>query len=269
MDSSAARTNIDSRNVALHEARTLGVGQFRIAYAGTYVGGNRNMQDAVCKAFKPKYHALEADFYSQDFHIASKAIQFAEDWNEWCPRGKEILVTRGDVLNINGTNYLVEPLIRYFKKYTSNNGWIADAGWAGEAMEAFSHYTYHRSGGSMIVCDLQGRYRHDVRNQAKCRFELTDPAICSRSRSYGVTDLGEKGIDTFFANHVCNQFCSSDGGRMWQRPRRVTKWFESHSGTSMLASSYTSLLNANNRAKFTSTLGVVYDDDDDETEDSY
>jgi Alpha-kinase family len=45
---------------------------------------------------------------------------------------------------INGTNYLVEPLIRYFKKYTSNNGWIADAGWAGEAMEAFSHYTYHR-----------------------------------------------------------------------------------------------------------------------------
>jgi hypothetical protein len=88
MDSSAARTNIDSRNVALHKGRTLGVGQFRIAYAGTYVGGNRNMQEALCKAFKPKYHALETDFYSQDFHIASKAILFAEDWNEWCPSGK-------------------------------------------------------------------------------------------------------------------------------------------------------------------------------------
>jgi Alpha-kinase family len=175
-------------------------------------------------------------------------------------------------MNINGTNYLVEPLIRHFKKYTSNNGWIAgDSGWVGEAMEAFSHYTYHRSGGNMIVCDLQGRYRHDNYNKSRCRFELTDPAIGSRSRSYGVTDMGEKGIDSFFANHVCNQFCSSDGGaRSWQRPRNATQWFESHSGTSMLASSYTSLLNinTNNRAKFTSTLDVVYDDDeDDEYED--
>jgi Alpha-kinase family len=273
MNSSAARTNLTSRDVVLHRSQILGVGQFRTAYAGTYVGGNRNQQEAVCKAFKAMYHELETDFYSQDFHIASKAIQFAEDWNAWCPLGKEILVTHGDVMNINGTKYLVEPLIRFFQKYTSNNGWIADGtGWQGEAMEAFSHFTYHRSGGSMIVCDLQGRYRHNQYSKSKCRFELTDPAICSRSRSYGVTDLGEKGIESFFANHVCNQFCSSDGGtRSWQRPRHATQWFESNSGTSMLNSGYTNLLKTTNRrVKFTSSLDVICDDDeDDEYEDMW
>jgi Alpha-kinase family len=235
------------------------------------VGGNRNQQEAVCKAFKPMYHELETDFYNHDFQIASKAIQFAEHWNAWCPRGKEILVTHGDVMNINGNNYLVEPLIRYFQKYTSNNGWIADAGWEGEAMEAFSHYTYHKSGGNMIVCDLQGRYRHDFRNDSRCRFELTDPAVCSRSRSYGVTDMGEKGIESFFANHVCNQFCSSDNSaRSWQRPRHATRWFESNSGTSMLASSYTTRLKTTSRVKFTSSLDVICDDDeDDEDEDMW
>ena len=133
-------------------------------------------------------------------------------------------------------------------------------------MEAFTHYTYHRSGGSLIVCDLQGRYRFNKYSKSKCRFELTDPAICSRSRNYGVTDLGEKGIESFFANHICNKFCNSDGAR-WQRPRYTNQWFQSNSGTSMLASSYTSMLNTSHPAKFTSTLAVVYDDDDDSSED--
>ena len=48
----------------------------------------------------------------------------------------------------------------------------------------------------------QGRYRNQYR---KCRFELTDPAICSRARDYGPTDLGEKGIQSFFKTHVCNK----------------------------------------------------------------
>ena len=47
----------------------------------------------------------------------------------------------------------MEPLIRNFTKFTSNNGWISgDEGWHGEAMEDFTHYTYHRSGGYLIVC---------------------------------------------------------------------------------------------------------------------
>jgi len=176
-----------------------------------------------------------------------------------CEYGKEILITKGSVMGRGSGKYMVEPLIRYFTKFTSNNGWIAnecDVGWAVLAMEAFSHYTYYRSGGHLIVCDLQGRYRHNQYSREKCRFELTDVAICSRSRIYGPTDLGEKGIETFFANHRCNKFCNFDGH--WARPRSPAVWFETSHHTSMVNTETANLLSTNNKARFTSSLTPIY-----------
>ncbi|GAX15422.1 hypothetical protein FisN_8Lh282 [Fistulifera solaris] len=271
MYSSAARTNLDSDRANVHR-QIVGEGQFRLAYAGTYIGGNRNQQECVCKIFKDHYSALETEFYATDFQVAAKAIQFAEDWNRWCDYGKEILITHGSLHNLGGKKFLVEPLIRYFRKYTSNNGWIADeddVGWGVLAMEAFSHFTYHRSGGQMIVCDLQGRYRFDRFTGKTSRFELTDVAICSRRRNYGITDLGEKGIESFFYHHSCNQFCHSNG-ECWSRPRTTKRWFEASSGTSMLRLTATNLLDTRNRARFTATLQPIYvNDDDDSSEDSW
>jgi hypothetical protein len=117
------------------------------------------------------------------------------------------------------------------------------------AMEAFSHYTYHRSGGDLLVCDIQGRYRYNKFKKKSSRYELTDTAICSRKRQFGPTDMGEKGMETFFHNHECNEFCNQDGV-LWQRPRSTRAWFESSSGTSMLSSSLTEKLNTRNRTTF-------------------
>mmetsp|Transcript_7678 Transcript_7678/g.11027 ORF Transcript_7678/g.11027 Transcript_7678/m.11027 type:complete len:269 (+) Transcript_7678:181-987(+) len=266
---SASRTNLTSNRVRLHQHSIVGEGVFRMAYAGTYIGGNRNNQEAVCKRFKAKYRLLESEFFAADFQIADRAIQYAEDWNEMCEHGKEkILITRGDIHRIDGQKYLVEPLIRYFTKFTSNNGWIADeddVGWAVLAMEAFSHYTYHRSGGQMIVCDLQGRYRDDQYNRGKCRFEMTDPAICSRRRNYGPTDLGEKGIYSFFANHRCNQFCDD----CWHRPRYADQYFPTSSSTSMIPSSMAHKLNMQYRTTFRQGINGILEEDSDEDSDDY
>eukprot|EP00581_Thalassiosira_minuscula_P031510 CAMPEP_0183761802 /NCGR_PEP_ID=MMETSP0739-20130205/8660_1 /TAXON_ID=385413 /ORGANISM="Thalassiosira miniscula, Strain CCMP1093" /LENGTH=266 /DNA_ID=CAMNT_0026000003 /DNA_START=172 /DNA_END=972 /DNA_ORIENTATION=+ len=260
--SSAARTNLTSNRVRLHRDEIVGEGAFRTAYAGTYIGGNRNNQEAVCKCFKSRYQGFESDYFSSDFQVADRAIRYAEDWNEICDSDETILITRGDVHTIGGKRYLVEPLIRYFTKFTSNNGWISnEEGWKGEAMEAFTHYTYHRSGGQMIVCDLQGRYKHNRYNRSKSRFELTDIAICSRRRSYGPTDLGEKGIDSFFNSHVCNQFCHVDGH--WARPKYTRQWFPQSSSTSMMRSSQAHLLNLNNRSTFTPGIGGILEEDSD------
>ena len=38
-------------------------------------------------------------------------------------------------------------------------------------------------------------------------YMLTDPAICSVAREYGECDLGQRGIDSFFRSHVCNEWC--------------------------------------------------------------
>jgi hypothetical protein len=268
----ASRTNLSSKSVTIHTSEVLGRGTFRIAFAGTYIGGNRNQQEAVCKRFHDYYADLESEFFASDFQVADKAIEMAEHWNGFCQRGEEILITRGDVMSIGGRRYMVEPLIRYFVKFTSNNGFIAsnqELGWAASAMEAFSHFTYHKSGGSMIVCDLQGRHRNDRNDRARRRFELTDVAICSRRRLYGPTDLGEKGIESFFANHKCNGFCK--GG--WARPRTARHWFVASSQTSMLASSCDHMLQTTNRTTFNATLQPIqdndYDSDAESEEDEY
>ena len=260
-NSTAARTNLSSNSVIIHTNTIVGRGAFRTAYAATYVGGNRNNQEAIAKCFKLEYSGLEKDFFRSDFQVADKAIQYAEEWNDFCASDETILVTKGDVMTINGKRYLVEPLIRHFTKFTSNNGWISeDEGWCGETMEAFTHYTYHRSGGHLIVCDLQGRYRHNRFKNSKSRFELTDVAVCSRSCAYGPTDLGEKGIDSFFHNHVCNQFCNVNG--RWQRPnpRTTRQWFPKESSTSMMRSSQAHLLNLRNQSTFRPGFGGILEE---------
>jgi len=75
-------------------------------------------------------------------------------------------------------------------------------------LEAFSHFTYARSRGKMMVVDLQGAL-HVVRGEKS--FVLTDPAIhhrrAGKSTRYGRTDLGRKGMRAFFESHKCNGIC--------------------------------------------------------------
>lgn len=258
--SSAARTNLTSNEVAIGNHK-IGEGAFRVCLSGTFMGGNRNNQAAACKRFKPQYRSMGDEFFAKDFEIIDQTIKAAEEWNDVCDQGKEILVNRGDFHYSNsGIKYLVEPLIRYYEKFTSNSGWIGDSGdWQVRCMEAFSHFSYHQSGGELIVCDIQGRYKKNSYAKKKSRFELTDPAICSRCRSYGPTDLGEKGIDSFFANHVCNEFCKS----YWSEPSRARQWFPSSKGTSMLSSRVTNKLYLTSRATFRmGHMGAIVEDSD-------
>jgi hypothetical protein len=260
-NSSAARTNLGSNQVNIDYNVELGRGEFRIVYAGTFVGGNRNQQEAACKTFKNQYKTLEKEYYQYDFKIADRVIQYAEMWNDFCEYNRTIQISRGTVFKTNGGDLvLVEPLILPYLKFTSNNGWISDEQ-AGLALEAFTHFTYHRSGGSLIVCDLQGRWRKAGPNRPR-RYELSDPAICSRSRSFGPTDLGEKGIDSFFCNHSCNEFCYRHGDGQWSQPRNPKKWFVRSSSTSMISAAGSNMLTVTNSARFTSTLQPYYEDSD-------
>lgn len=221
----AARTNLSSHDIRIGP-RQIGEGEFREVLEGTYIGGSRNQQAAACKRFKAQYRHLSQSYFDDDFAIIDQAIGYAEEWNQFCDHGLQIMINRGAIHYSNsGIAYLVEPMIRYFEKFTSNSGWIGDEDyWEVRAMAAFTHFTYYQSGGSHIVCDIQGRYRDDGR---KNRFELTDPAICSVAQSYGPTDLGMAGIESFFANHQCNEFCQGH----WGRPYRSFAHFARTKGT--------------------------------------
>jgi hypothetical protein len=102
----------------------------------------------------------------------------------------------------------------------------------------------------MVLCDLQG----GISSRGAV---LTDPVILSRSRSYGVTDLGPNGISTFFAQHICNRFCQAH----WQKPRNPAVFYHMTPSTTM------ELPYAPRPAL--QLPPVIYEDDDDDYDDDY
>lgn len=75
-----------------------------------------------------------------------------------------------------------------------------------EAVQAFSHWTWHVSNGELQVVDIQG-----VWDPAKEQYLLFDPAIHTRSLAsrlrFGRTNLGTSGMQQFFSTHVCSLLC--------------------------------------------------------------
>eukprot|EP00884_Botryococcus_braunii_P003387 jgi/Botrbrau1/13049/Bobra.0187s0011.1 len=123
-----------------------------------------------------------------------------------------------------GQKTLIEPFINNYRKFNSNTGWVAHNDSWSEVMQSLSHFSYHKSGGQMVLCDLQGGVW-----SGRQLAVLSDPVILSRNRTYGVTDLGPKGISTFFCAPQCNRFCKGH----WQKPRNTAIHFNACSGTTM------------------------------------
>ncbi|GFR70651.1 alpha-protein kinase vwkA-like [Elysia marginata] len=67
-------------------------------------------------------------------------------------------------------------------------------------LDAFTHFSYHQSGGRLVVCGLEGV--HDSEG-----FFLKTPTIHSRAREFGNSDGGLLGIREVFRHHVCNNLC--------------------------------------------------------------
>mmetsp|Transcript_21573 Transcript_21573/g.36123 ORF Transcript_21573/g.36123 Transcript_21573/m.36123 type:complete len:385 (+) Transcript_21573:1-1155(+) len=208
-------------------------GKFRWVAMGEYTDGPREGQKCVCKWFKSGF-TFEEEFFKNDIRAVDQAALIVEQFNA------EGIIQQMIRLNIPavwvfdehtdkaGTKVMQEPYIDCWQKFNSNSGWADDELPWPKVMQALSHFSYHASGGMMVLCDLQGGVFHDG-------VILTDPVILSVNQSFGVTDLGPQGISTFFSRHVCNEFCRAE----WQRSVDQTAYFDPEVGTSMAASEST------------------------------
>ncbi|KAK4228864.1 hypothetical protein QBC38DRAFT_508680 [Podospora fimiseda] len=71
---------------------------------------------------------------------------------------------------------------------------------ANQAAQAFSHFTFERSKGKFLVCDLQGAGEF-----------LTDPVVHTADENrfkLSRTNVGFEGMKLFFMSHECNDVCS-------------------------------------------------------------
>jgi hypothetical protein len=231
-------------------------GAFRWVAKGTYTEGDRRGEACVCKWFK-KGHHFEESYFREDVKAVEKAIDIIQQFNQSGLINKHIRINRAAVWTFqpgsiwSGRKVLQEPFIENWVKFNSNTGWADDSTNYGEVMQALSHFSYHVSTGKFVLCDLQGGMFRDG-------VVLTDPVILSRTKSYGVTDLGADGISNFFARHKCNRFCK----KSWQQPRDQQVKFNAYKGTSMVGAGHATTHHS--KQAMTHAFDVVYSDDSDD-----
>ena len=179
------------------------MGTCRYVYHGyivdthTHVVLKENKSDTYFKRYLENYHA----------HLT--ALVYAKQFNRDKPSTAESLkFVSPSLLEIKEDSkwrhFCVEPYIEgAYQKFNSNAGYVAESSQINDVLQAFSHYTWQKSGKRLIVCDLQGVV-------TESGILLTDPSIHSCNEEllrYGATNLGSKGIETFFATHTCNTVC--------------------------------------------------------------
>lgn len=82
-----------------------------------------------------------------------------------------------------------------YRKHNGNFGYVSED--ERSTPQAFSHFSWHASGGTALVCDIQGV--SDL---------YTDPQVHSVSgKGYGRGNLGMKGVKKFLEKHRCNRIC--------------------------------------------------------------
>jgi hypothetical protein len=237
----SARRNQASESTYAHDAldKPFAQGAFRLVGKGLYVKGLRAGEACVVKWFKSG-SVFEASFFAHDMEVVRKSLELIELWN--AESINFISLNTPEVWTFTkgsreGQKCLVEPFIENWVKFNSNTGWsgqkvsqASDSSWS-NVLQALSHFSYHKSGGAVLLCDLQGGFTDEG-------VVLSDPVIMSHvAEQYGPTDLGSKGISTFFSTHKCNKYC----GANWSKPQDVRAYYIPQEGSAMMSASIASI----------------------------
>lgn len=168
-------------------------GQHSSCHRGLARLGQDMRSQALCKAFALEFNLLlgESPEYAIDFLVSAFFSKKGSGGG-------------GDTECMS-----IEPFLDgKFIKYNGNSGYVNQDpalvdNPSNQAAQAFSHFTFERSRGRFLVCDLQG-----------VGGMMTDPAVHTADSdrfSLSETNLGREGFMFFFAFHECNHLCQRLG----------------------------------------------------------
>jgi elongation factor 2 kinase len=142
---------------------------------------------------------VDRDVYFEDVRLQMDAKLWGEEYNNHNPP-KKVDIFQMNIIEFE--NREGKPLFHLehyidgdYIKYNSNSGFVDEK--LRLTPQAFSHFTFERSGHQLIIVDIQGV--GDL---------WTDPQIhTADGKGYGDGNLGTKGMALFFHSHVCNSVC--------------------------------------------------------------
>ena len=190
-------------------------GGLRNVYAMVELGGLRLRQLVAKESRHVVSYKERLAFHRETSVCQARAAELARAFNAAgaaCGQLPHIQFLRADVYRLKdeseggGYRYLAveERLEGKYEKFNSNNGFVLRSEGDGSSSDeqrvnvpqAFSHFTYEKTGGAEMVVDIQGS-----------GFRYTDPQLHSQDTRYGRADRGAKGFADFFASHRCNSCC--------------------------------------------------------------
>ncbi|KAF6777300.1 hypothetical protein AHF37_03675 [Paragonimus kellicotti] len=180
----------------------------KLPQTGIHAGDWQYASNYVAKCY---ISDVDRQVYFDDVRLQMEAKLWGEAFNRQNPP-KKVDIFQLSVLELRNTGRSPEfvdrtqgsstclyHIERYmegeYRKYNSNSGFVDEQ--LRNTPQAFSHFTFERSGHRLLVVDIQGV--GDL---------YTDPQIhTSDGVGYSDGNLGPKGMALFFHSHRCNPLC--------------------------------------------------------------
>ena len=184
--------------------------------------------DVVIKVLKPEFINNGVKLSEADVQAQQLTRLYADKFNDLHKPSAPIFVATAEFVENDknrcsgtkrmdkGDNLWMEQFVHgHYEKFNSNTGWSSGKH---STPDAFSHWTWVKSRGKHLVCDLQGHrgYENDDNSPSYSGHDnyylLNDAVVMTpEGNRYGCSDCGKDAIMAWLDHHECGPMCHSLG----------------------------------------------------------